>query len=263
MVRVTDGMSARVSCGTDKQTAAAAAKRVIHDHRRLLHDVVFIHVGDDADNAAGAKTSKIGPQIGRREAPVERVTVGEQPLRHALVDDGHKFLAGTVAVCEIPAGDDRNAEHCEILRGNDSQPTRRGFFAVGGLVALDDKLQLGVPAVAPGHAAKRHALSRRDTFHAWQLADPSSDFLDDGGPRLVRYTWRQYSRKVDRQDLSQVIAGVRGLQGRQRGDQHAGARKQHKGARDLRRGKDPQTTVRAGRDPHAAAGQPQTAGAIG
>src|SRR5262249_22792943 len=155
-----------------------------------------------------------------------------------LVDDGHAFFAGTVVVVKVPAREDRDTERCEVLRGNVSQPTRRAFFAVRGLVPLCHKLQPCGTAVAPGHAP-----SDCDTLHAWQLADPPGGFPEDTLPRPVAYAWRDYRWKVDRQYPSQVIAGVRGLQCRQRGDQHAGARKQHERTRDLRRGKNPQTAV--------------------
>ncbi len=123
-------------------------------------------------------------------------------------------------------------------------------------------MQLRVLTVTPGHAAERHARSHRDTFHAGQLADPPGDFFDDAGPGLVRQTGCDYSGKVDREHLPQVVAGVGGLQRRQRRDEHAGAGEQHERARDLRRRKDPQPAVRAGRHPHAAARQPEPARAI-
>ena len=90
----------------------------------------------------------------------------------------------------------------------------------------------------PGSSPIRRVASRR----TWSL---------DGS----RTPGRESCWKVDRQDVSQVVAGVRGLQRRQRRDQHAGARQQHERARDLRRREDPQTAIRARRDAHAAAGE--------
>ena len=158
MVRVTDGMSAYGSpAARTNRRPPAAAKRPIHRHRRLLHDVLFIHVRDDADNAAGCKTSTIGPQIGRR---VERVAVGEQPLRHALVDDGHGFLVVRSLSVKSRPGEDRDAEHSRNTQAKRFATDPSGFFAIRGLVALGDKLQLCVPAVARGTRQARSLPSR-------------------------------------------------------------------------------------------------------
>lgn len=100
-----------------------------------------VEPSDDADDVAGRWTSKIGSQIGGRETTIERVAVREQPLRHALVDDGHALLTGTVVVGKAPAREKRDAEYCEVPRRNVTQPTRRAFFAVRGLIPVGDKLR--------------------------------------------------------------------------------------------------------------------------
>src|SRR5262249_7368016 len=92
--------------------------------------------------------------------------------------------------------------------------------------------------------------------HARQLADPPSRFLEEVERRRAADA-RRRRWNVDRQYLSHVITGIRSLQCSERGDQHAGARKQHERACDLDRRKDPQAAVRACRHTRAAASQPK------
>src|SRR5262245_56489592 len=108
--------------------------------------------------------------------PVDRVTVGEHPLRDALAHDRHELLTAPVLVGEVATGEKRDAERREET-GRDVPEQGEGIFlAIGARVTLDRELEAGAePAlVAPGHDAPDG-----DTLHARQLLDATCHFPEE------------------------------------------------------------------------------------
>ena len=157
----------RIGARVHEQPAAAdlLLERVIDGHRRPGHDVLVVDVGDDADDAArlGADVDELHHRIGPHQAAVERVLVGEHPLREALADDDDLLGVAAIGVGEVAAGDERHAERGEESRRDACGTRARILFAVGLRVALDRELEARTerPGVAPRHDACRRRRARR------------------------------------------------------------------------------------------------------
>jgi hypothetical protein len=125
---------------------------------------------------------------------------------------------------------------------------------IGGLVAFDGELHARAERTG---VAPRHEGPGGDGVDAGQLSDPPRRFLIEGDGLRAEDTGGR-RRDVDRQHVLHVVAGVRGLQRDERGDEHAGAGQQHEREGDLRRRENTQAAIRVGRDAHAAGREAQT-----
>ena len=202
---------------------------------------------------AGADVDELHHRIGPHQLAVDRVLIREHPLRQALADDDDRLGVAAVAVGEVAAGDDRHAERGEESRRHRAEPRARILFAVRLGVALDGELEARPEAAG---IAPRHQRADGDALDAGQLADAAHHFLVEPGDLVWRAAVRHH-RHVQRQHVAHVEAGRRALQRDQRRQQHAGAGKQDERRGDLRDREQPQPAVRAGRDPDAAARQPE------
>ena len=238
---------------------AAAVKlllhRVIHRHRRLRHQVLVVHVGDDADDAPGpgADVDELHHRVGPHQPPVHGVHAREHALGDALADDHDLLAVAAIALVEVASGDDRHAERLEESRRDGPEPRPRILFAVGLLIALGRELRGEESGIPP-----RHDRAERDALDAGQLRDSANRFLVEAAD-LLRLTRVGDDRDVHRQHVAPE-PGLLPLQREERRDQHARARDQHERGGDLRHGEHAQAAVRAGREPDAAAGQPRPVG---
>ncbi len=219
---------------------------------RSAPDVLIVGVRHDADDAARQRLAA-EVRIGPPHLPVQRLAVREEPLRDALADDHHRLRAAAVLVGEIAPGEHRDADHGEEARRHNAEPRARILFAIRRRVTLDREWhsRAETAGIAPGHEA-----SDRDAVHAGQLGDAPRRFLikvDDLG--IPDAGARRRRRDIEDQHVPHVVAGVRRLQGDERGEEHARAGEQNERARNLGHREYAQAAIGARRDPHAAVRQ--------
>jgi hypothetical protein len=79
-------------------------KRVIDGESRARNDVLIIHISGDPNNSAQsfAHADEVHHGIGPHHVPIERVLVGEHPLREALADDDYRLAAAAVIIVGSP-----------------------------------------------------------------------------------------------------------------------------------------------------------------
>ena len=232
----------RIDLRVDEQAAAAdlLIHRVKHRHRRRRHEVLVVHVGDDADDASrlGAHADELRDWIGPHQAAIDRVHVGEHPLREALADDHDAFAVAAIAFVEVAAGDDAEPERGKEPRRDGAELRARIVLAVGLPIALGRELRGEESLIAP-----RHDRPERHLFHAGQLGDAADGFSVEAGD-LLGLPRVRHDRDVHRQDVAPE-SGLLPLKREERRDQHAGAREQDERRRDLRDGEHPEPAIGA------------------
>ena len=171
--------------------AADLAKRHVHGHRRFLHDILVIHVCDDADDAAGLWIPRLvhdrcrlsASPFGNRRCAMLWLTMatGSVSLRSSSVKSRPARI-GTPSTAKNRGETGRNR-------------ASRVFFAIRGLVTLDCKLELeAIAAVAPGHdpfrprhparPATRRSVESLPGRSCALLASPTP--VADGGTSIAR-----------------------------------------------------------------------------
>jgi hypothetical protein len=91
-------------------------ERLIDGHYRSRHDVLVIHVGNDADDPArfGADADELDYRVRPEQRAVQGFSPGKQTRRDALADDDDFLAVGAVVGREIATRAERQAERREI-----------------------------------------------------------------------------------------------------------------------------------------------------
>src|SRR6202043_3999519 len=129
-------------------------KGMVNGQRRAGDDVLVVHVGGDAHDAARslADVDEIHHRIGPHDVPVESFLAGEHALRDALANNHDRLAAAAIVVIELASGNNWYTQRGKISRRNSAKLRPRIFFPNAVHVALAGKREAGTkPAgVTPG-----------------------------------------------------------------------------------------------------------------
>src|SRR5262245_8001307 len=103
--------------------------------------MLIVDVRDHPDAAARLRLATVGIQA--PHPVVYRLAVGEQPLRHALADDRHRFTVAAIVVIELAACQERNTKDREEPGTDGPNSQRRWFFTVCRGVAVGAEFEAG------------------------------------------------------------------------------------------------------------------------
>ncbi len=162
----------RIVFGAHKQAAIHPflIGRLVHGHGRGGDEVFVVHIGNHGDDAARfvADANKSHDRIGPAQSTIYGILAGEELFGDALTDDDDAFGTVAIAVIEIAALQDGQAESFEES-GRDGTETRAGIiltvFARG---ALDGERKLDAERT---RIAPRDAEAGRDMFDAGNGGD--------------------------------------------------------------------------------------------
>ena len=160
--------SSKVNCSG---IGARLVRRQVHPARRRLAHLVVLGVRHDADDLVGRAV--------RREAPTERVALGEVVGGHGRVDEGHRRRARVVALGDVAARDQPGADRLDVARAH-PVVVDGGVLGRAGREAhhlrrpVADSVPLKIPfseklaAATPGRARRRSSWARA----SWPAARP-------------------------------------------------------------------------------------------
>ena len=91
-------------------------ERLIDGHYRSRHDVLVIHVGNNADDPArfGADADELDYRVRPEQGPVQGFSPGEQTRRDTLADDDDFLAVRAIVGREIATRLERQAERREV-----------------------------------------------------------------------------------------------------------------------------------------------------